>query len=388
MRRRLAALGAALGAAAVLASGLSAAAAPGPGLLQRDAAALHAAGAVGVAAVLDTPSGTQTAHSGTADLRTGAPVFPEAHYRAGSTTKTFIATVVLQLVGEGRLSLDDTVESRLPGLVSGNGNDGSRITIRQLLQHTSGLPNYTSVREVFPAGYSAAEYYAHRFRHYEAEELVAGAMRLPPRFEPGTDWAYSNTNYILAGLIIERVTGHSWEEEVRDRIIRPLGLTGTYAPGDDPVLPPPAVHGYHTYEEDGRTVDTTLFNATAADASGALISTPRDINRFFGALIGGRLLEGPELAEMLHTHPIPGEPGRGYGLGIETTPLSCGGFYWHHGGNALGYESEDGITVDGDRAVTVSVNSYDAADTARQDAVDAGVRTLIDDALCAGRTAD
>ncbi|MEU4895620.1 serine hydrolase domain-containing protein [Streptomyces sp. NPDC044780] len=355
--------------------------------LAQDAEAVHRAGAVGVAAVLDTPSGTATAHSGTADTRTGRPMRPDDHYRAGSTLKTFVATVVLQLVGEGRLSLSDPVDRWLPGVVSGHGNDGRRITVRMLLQHTSGVPNVTRLPELLPALYSADGYYRNRFRHYTAEELVAAAVRQAPDFEPGTGYRYSNTGYVLAGMIIEKVTGRGWRAEVRDRLIRPLGLTGTSLPGDAPVLPAPYARGYHTYAEGGGgPVDTTLFNGTAADAAGDLVTTPRDVNRLFTALLTGRLLRPAELDEMRRTVPMPEEPGRRVGLGLETTPLSCGGFYWHHGGNALGYSSENGITTDGRRAVTVATNSFDEADEGRQDAADQAVKELIDHALC-GRSA-
>jgi D-alanyl-D-alanine carboxypeptidase len=390
VRRRVAASLAALAAVAAL---VAAAPAPGKGsspgwgsaeVLRRDTAAVHRAGAIGVAAVLDTPSGTATAGAGEADLRTGAPMRSDAHYRAGSTVKTLVATVALQLVGEGRLALDDTVDRWLPGVVSGHGNDGRRITVRQLLQHTSGLRGYTSIPEVFPAGYSARGYYENRFRHYTAGELVAAAVGHPPNSEPGAAYRYSNTNYVVIGMIIERVTGHPWRSEVRDRVIRPLGLTGTSLPGDQPYLPAPYAHGYHTYAEDGRRVDTTVFNSTAADASGDLVTTPMDVNRFFGALLTGRLLRPAELAEMRRTVPIPDEPGRRAGLGLETTPLSCGGFYWHHGGNALGYSSENGVTTDGRRAVTVSTNSFDESDTGRQEQADRAVKGLIDHALCGG----
>lgn len=135
----------------------------------------------------------------------------------------------------------------------------------------------------------------------------------------------------------------------------------------------PRVRGYHTYAEDGRRVDTTLFNSTVADASNAFVTTPHDVNRFFTALIGGHLLGPEELTEMLRTRPMPGEPER-LRPGPGADPLSCGGFYWYHGGNALGYASENGITADGRRAVTVSTNSFDAA-----------VRSLVDRALCDGR---
>ncbi|MGW9207008.1 serine hydrolase domain-containing protein [Embleya sp. NPDC055664] len=357
--------------------------------LQRDTDAVRAAGTIGVTVhytARPTPGGpttVRTARSGEAELHTGRPLPPNGHYRTGSTTKTFVATVALQLVAEGRLRLDSPIETWLPGLVRGNGNDGRRITLRHLLQHTSGIPGYTALPAAVPALYSARGYLENRFRHYRAEDLVAAALTLPSRFEPGSSWAYSNTNYLLVGLIIREVTGRSWGEEVRDRIIRPLGLHDTRVPGDDPYLPRPHAQAQHTFAGDTRPTDTTVLNHTVADASGAIHGTPSDIDRFFVALLSGRLLGPAELAEMQRTHPIPDEPGRGYGLGLESTELSCGGRYWQHGGDDLGFSSENGVTGDGSRAVLVVRNGVDENDEAGGARVDAATRALIDHALCA-----
>ncbi|MFT2014330.1 serine hydrolase domain-containing protein [Streptomyces sp. 796.1] len=359
--------------------------------LARDVAAVRDTGAVGVTATLDTPQGVRSASAGESEIGTGRPVRDDAHYRAGSTMKTFVASVVLQLVGEGELALSDSVDRWLPGTISGHGNDGRRITIRHLLQHTSGLANYTSYPELFPAGHTADGYLANRYRQLAAADLVAGAITHPPNFEPGTNWRYSNTNYLVLGMVIEKVTGRPWQQEVTRRLVRPLGLRHTSVPSRDPYLRTPYTHGYHTFAPSagggpGRQLDTTVMNPSAADAAGALVTTPADVNAFFRALIDGRVLRPAELAEMQTLRPMPDEPGRGYGLGIETTPLSCGGFYWHHGGNALGYASENGVTTDGRRAVTVVVNSFTDADGDQQDRTDAAVKRLIDRALCTDGT--
>ncbi|MDT0345312.1 serine hydrolase domain-containing protein [Streptomyces litchfieldiae] len=332
-----------------------------------------AAGAEGVAAVLTTPDGAEAT-----DTRLSAG----AHYRAGSTTKAFLATVVLQLVGEGRLSLADPVCEPLPGVVTGNGHDGCRVTLRQLLQHTSGLPDYTAVPGAFPVARSPESYRAHRFDHRDPAGLVAAALTRPPAFAPGTGFAYSNTNYLLAGMIVERVTGRSWRAEVTDRVIRPLGLTGTFLPGDDPALPAPYARGRETFPGGDRPTDTTLLNGTAAGAAGELVTTARDLNRFLTALLGGELLAPAELAAMRDTRPVPGAPGHGYGLGLAAAPLSCGGSYWHHDGTTLGFTGANGVTADGTRAVTVWTNGHDSADPARQARVEAAMRALVDHALC------
>lgn len=198
--------------------------------MQRDTDALRDTGVTGAAVRLETPRGTVTARSGVGDLVTGRPVPKDGFLRLGSTTKTFVATVMMQLVGEERVSLDQTVEQLLPGVVSGAGNDGRTITVRDLLQHTSGLPDY--IYDVFPDP-GTQTYSANRWRTYRPEELVDLAMRHEPAFPAGTRWAYSNTNYVLAGMIIENITGRTWEQQVHSRILRPLGLqhTDTPAPG-------------------------------------------------------------------------------------------------------------------------------------------------------------
>ncbi|SOD63485.1 D-alanyl-D-alanine carboxypeptidase [Streptomyces zhaozhouensis] len=385
--RRTAGLAVALGCAtaAALAGVLGPAAAgeaDAGATLRRDAEAVHRAGAVGVTAVLDTPDGTRAAHSGTADLATGAPARPDARFRAGSTAKPFVATVALRLVAEGELSLDDTVEEWLPGLVAGNGHDGTRVTVRDLLQQTSGLPDYLPRPDVLPAFHSAEGFHAHHLRRYTDEELVEGALRSPEEFAPGSEWGYSNTNYVLVGMIIERVTGNSWQREVRDRVIEPLGLADTETPEDDPYLEPPFLSGHHVFPEGGEYVDTTVFHPSAASAGGALVTTPGDIDRFLTALLGGELLPPEQLDEMLRARDT-GREGVGYGLGLFRRELSCGGVYWGHSGTLLGYHNENGVTPDGERAVTVATNSFDFADEAAQDRVDAAMTGLVDRALCA-----
>lgn len=180
-------------------------------------------GVPGAEAVVREDGRIRTVRSGVGDLATGAPIPAGARFRAGSETKSFVATVVLQLVAEGRVRLDAPIAKYLPGVVTGNGNDGAKITVRQLLQHTSGLPNYTDY---------LLQGDAEQLRHRGAEpaELVAMALAHPPLFAPGTSWSYSNTNYVLAQMLVERVTGQSLAHEVGARIVRPLGLTGTSCP--------------------------------------------------------------------------------------------------------------------------------------------------------------
>ncbi|MFE2290396.1 serine hydrolase domain-containing protein [Streptomyces sp. NPDC059452] len=351
--------------------------------VQRDADALRDTGVTGVAVRLETPRGTVTARSGVGDLVTRRPVPKDGYLRLGSVTKSFVATVMLQLVGEKRVSLDQTVEELLPGVVSGAGNDGRTITVRDLLQHTSGLSDY--IYDVFPDP-SAHTYFANRWRTYEPGELVALAIRHEPAFPAGTRWAYSNTNYVLAGMIIQKITGRSWEQQVDARILRPLGLRHTDTPGTWPFLPHPHTANHQQFTVDGPMVDTTIpYRPFDTGADGSMTGTARDLNRFVAALIGGQLLKPAQLAAMRNMVPVPQDSGhpegtRG-GLGLFFTPLSCGGGYLGHGGSGFGYVIRAATTLDGRRTVTVSGHSRpgDPQTAARQE--DA-LRGLIDHALC------
>ncbi|MCO8275021.1 beta-lactamase family protein [Actinoplanes sp. TRM 88003] len=324
------------------------------------------------------------ARSGVADRRTARPMPVDGRFRIGSNTKTFVAVVVLQLVGEGRLSLDDTVGHLLPGVVSGNGNDGRRITVRQLLQHTSGLFNYTN--DLAALG-SAEDYLAHRYDHYEPEDLVAMAMKHEPLFAPGTRWEYSNTNYILAGMIVERVTGRSWATEVRSRITRPLGLHDTSYPGDRATLPRPYARSYQQFAPGAELVDVTEFNPSAAGAAGGLVSTTADLTRFWRALQRGELLRPAQAAQMHRTVLAEGmqdiAPGIRYGLGIFHVPNACGG-YWGHPGDVPGTSTFNGVTDAGDRAV-VLYRTTGLADAAKSAAVDERILRVVDGVLCLRR---
>ncbi len=373
---------------ALLPSGSGAVAAARTSPLQRDADALRDAGVTGVSVRLETPRGVRTVRSGVGDLGTGQPPPTDGYVRIGSNTKTFVATVLLQLVGEGRLSLADTVDKWLPGVVRGHGNDGRRITLRQLLQHTSGLPDY--VNDVVPDP-SAAGYRHHRWTVHTSEQRVAFAMKHPRSFDPGARWEYSNTNYVVAGMVIKAATGHSWEREVQVRILRPLRLTHTLTPRNRPFLPRPHARNYQQFEPGGPMTDTTVaYLPFDGDADGSMISTTADTDRFFAALVRGRLLAPAQLAEMQRTVEVTeghgGPPGTRDGLGLLWIPLSCGGGYWGHSGTGFGYVVWPGVTPDGRTAVTVSAHSRPGdKDTALRQI--RGITDLVDHALCAARDA-
>ncbi|MFF3538122.1 serine hydrolase domain-containing protein [Streptomyces sp. NPDC002466] len=343
--------------------------------LRQQVEAIHRTGAIGVSAEVTSPDTRDSAHAGTAMKGSGRPMPQNGRFRIGSATKTFTATVVLQLVGEGRMSLEDTVEHWLPGVVRGNGNDGGRITVRQLLRHTSGIPD---VGPEIPALNTAAGYRAERFRTHTPEELVRLAMRHPPVFPSGTGWSYSNTNYTLAAMIIHEVTGRSWAREVTDRIIRPLGLEDTGAPGPFPFVPGPHARGYAAFGT-GTDIDVTTLDPSMAVGSGSIISTTHDLSRFYAALLGGRLLDSAQLDEMTATGPAPGLGAR-YGLGLGEIPLSCGGSYFGHPGELLGYHTWGGVTRDGTRTAVVYTTGDGGKDT-RQ-----AMSALVDRELCRTRS--
>ncbi|MEO3849408.1 serine hydrolase domain-containing protein [Streptomyces sp. B8F3] len=346
--------------------------------LRRDTDALRALGVTGVQArVTAGPGRDLVATSGVADVETHRPVPRNGYFRMASTGKALVATVVLQLVDEGRLALDDTVASRLPGLVSGNGNDGRLITVRHLLQHTGGL------HDDLPGFATPQEYDEHRYDTYTPREVVARAMQHRPDFAPGTGWGYSNTGYVLLDLIIEKVTGRPWHEEVEARVLEPLGMDRTYLPGATPTPRKPHARAYQVFPS-GERVDVTQV---LVPDPGGYVSTTADVNRFFRGLLGGELLPRARLAEMRETVPVSEEmqefwPGGRYGLGLVGRPLSCGGSYWGHGGGEAGYITVNGATDEGGRAVTVSMSTAlgGSPDTMlRQERV-AG--ELVDRALC------
>ncbi|MFC9424682.1 serine hydrolase domain-containing protein [Streptomyces sp. NPDC056987] len=349
--------------------------------LRRDTEAIHALGVSGVQARAVAPDGRQSvATSGTADLRTGRPVSPDGYFRMASTAKTLVATVVLQLDAEGRLSLDDTVDHWLPGVVRDNGNDGSRITIRQLLQHTSGI------RDDLPGYTTPEEYYQQRHDIYRPEQLVARAMAHAPDFPPGGGWAYSNTGYILLGMIIEKATGHPVHQEIEDRVLRPLGLDRTRWTGASPTLPRPHATAYQLFGP-GSLVDVT--DQVAVDHETSFTTTTRDENRLFRALLAGRLLPPRQLAEMKRTVPVSAEvqqlwPGGRYGLGLVERPLTCGGTYWSHEGGDGGYVTLNGVTGDGRRSAVVSMSEARGDTPENILEQENAASALIDHALCAG----
>lgn len=334
------------------------------------------AGAPGAVALVAHDRRVRRDSSGVADLLTGRPMRPHDRFRAGSTTKSFVATVVLQLVDEGRLSLADTVEDWLPGVLP----YGDRITVRQLLNHTSGVPD--NVAPVL-----AGLYRGDRFRAWEPRELVALVADRPQEFPAGSRWSYSNTGYVLAGMIVERATGHDLATELERRIFRPLRLRDTSFPVHDPFIAGPHARGYTLDRDDdlapieGPLLDFTVYDPSLAWAAGNLVSDLDDIARFNGALLGGRLLSPARLADMKTTVETT-SPGARYGLGLWVRESPYGPLFGSDG-DIVGFSNTVLSSEDGTRQAGLMINAQ-AAPAAVDGPVDEALDQAVRDAFASG----
>jgi Tol biopolymer transport system component/CubicO group peptidase (beta-lactamase class C family) len=332
----LGALAAAIVLTSVAAAGPAATSVPPP--VERIARQLAAGGAQRVIVLASAGVKSYVATAGTRRPKA------DQRFRVGSVTKTFTATIVLQLVDERKLGLSSTVEDLLPGVVP----RGNEITIRQLLQHRSGLVNYTD--DPYLSWLKGAS----RSPSTRPIDLLRFAGSKQLSFEPGSQWSYSNTNYIALGLVIEQVTGSSYAHELEKRIFRPLGLDDTELPqtrllpdlGDDSALTPVPVYpkGHPFYDVD-------WANPNVSWAAGGIVSKARDIARFYSALLSGRVLSSGSLAKMKET--VAAGP-YGAGLGIFSESSRCGRL-WAHGGGILDYGTSVRARETGERVGVISV---------------------------------
>jgi len=299
---------------------------------------------------------------------------PGDRFRIGSVTKTFVATVILQLVGEGKLKLDDTVEQLLPGKVRG----GANITVRQLLHQTTGLPDYLSDPRVFRPYLKGDLGYA-----WTPPELLALANKHPAHFRAGTRWEYSNTNYLVLGLIVEAVTGNPLGQELKRRVFTRAGLRSTSF-DTQPTIAGRHMHGY--YPLDKRLTDLSLLSPSAGWAAGAIVSTTDDVARFYRALLRGRLVRADLLRQMQETVPMGIDEWNSYGLGIwrtatmvlSTRPLPCGAA-WGHNGDWIGFNTNAFNSKDGRRQFVLFVNRDEEAFTP---AIKSAMFALASEAYC------
>ncbi|WP_228780341.1 serine hydrolase domain-containing protein [Nocardia cyriacigeorgica] len=321
-------------------------------------------GFVGVSVRVNDERGEWVGTAGTAELGGSAKPPVDGHVRIASNTKTFTAALVLHMVAEGAIELDRPVADYLTEF----GLD-PRITVRMLLQHTSGIFNFTGelyddgtvVLGIPAPGTPAGEQWvAHRFTTHRPRDLVELALSKPVRFAPGTGWSYSNTNYALARLLIEKVTGRPFAEQMRERILDPLGLSGTVVPETSPEIPEPHAHAYYRcLENDEETiVDVTRHNPSWNPCGGDMISTTRDLHIFLSALLRGRLLPAELLAQMCAPHPT-GIPTMDYGLGVFVRDLPGAGVLITHNGAHAGYATLMYSTPDGATTMTAALTCVD-----------------------------
>lgn len=331
-------------------------------------AALNAAmaeGAPGAMARYTAPDGVRSRAVGVRDRVSGAPMDIHARFRIGSVSKTFSAVVLLQLVEEGRLKLDRPVNRYLPGLLPDD-----RITVRHLLTHRSGLADYTEAmfHRTVP-GFEAV-----RNRVFSYQELVDLSLAEPSTTEPGAAYKYSNTNFVVVGMLIEGLTGRPVGDAYQRRVIEPLGLRQTSYVHPDTRIAGTRVRGYlHPDEAGAPLVDSTEQTASWAQSAGGVISSPADLNAFTSALLRGRLLSPATLEAMTTVTPTDTTNTRFYGLGLRRYDLTCGTRVYGHTGTVQGYYTYAFSTRDGRRSLSAMANTSNRgeANTALGDTLEA-----------------
>lgn len=287
----------------------------------------------GAAVAILSPDGDWFGASGVSDLANNTPLQPDDRFEAGSLTKTFIATAILQLVEADQLSLEDRLTDWLPAAVTDRVPNAGEITVQQILQHTSGIADYLDGLAA-----QATTNPALFLQDWQPPQLLGLIDGVEPFFEPGESWQYSNTNYLLAGLIIEAVTGNSYASELRTRILDPLNLQDTFIAGEESI-PGGYIKGYWDFDGNGGLDDLSITNLSWAESAGSLISNTQDLATFFDALLKDRTLLQPEtLAQMLDTIPVDSPNYDSYGLGIGTLE-SPNRFWYAHRGQTLGFRS-------------------------------------------------
>ncbi|MFI7451968.1 serine hydrolase domain-containing protein [Nonomuraea sp. NPDC049714] len=312
----------------------------------------------------------------------------DSQFRMGSNVKTMVATLILQLVAERRLKLDDPVATWLPAI-----ENGRAITVRMLLDHTSGLADYLLTPDALKTLTGQDE------RTWTPSQLLTLGLQQPALFAPGKEHAYSNTNYIALGMILEKVTKRSVADLIQQRIARPLGLRHTYLSADagsrdgdrlahgyepdaarlaEMNLPEVAAGLSFTGPQRVGHVDVVGLDPAITWAAGAVVSTPRDWGRFLSALMSGKLLPPAQLAQMRVTVKDPSDASARYGLGLQRHTNSCG-TVWGHTGGIPGYSSQNYTDSTGRRTVTVVTTTLFGL---RDEKLAVADRKLIDAAIC------
>ncbi|WP_328759337.1 serine hydrolase domain-containing protein [Streptomyces sp. NBC_00271] len=313
-------------------------------------AVLHTAlsqGAPGAMVRVDDNGTVHRLSEGVADRATGRAITTTDRFRVGSVTKSFSSVVLLQLVDEGRLNLDASVNTYLPGLLPDD-----RITVRQVMSHRSGLYDYTN--DMFAQTVPGFE--SVRNKVFSYQDLVTLSLKHGVTNAPGAAYSYSNTNFVVAGMLIEKLTGHSVATEYQHRIFTPLNLTDTFYVHPDTAIPGTHANGYLTPDEaGGALVDSTEQTVSWAQSAGAIISSTQDLDTFFSALMSGQLMSAAQLTQMQQWTTVNST--QGYGLGLRRRDLSCGISVYGHTGTVQGYYTYAFASKDGKRSVTALANT-------------------------------
>jgi D-alanyl-D-alanine carboxypeptidase len=308
--------------------------------------------APGVVAAVQTPQYTWVGALGVADRASGKPMTPEVHHRIGSVTKTFTATLLLKAADEGLLSLEDTIDSYVKGVPNGD-----KITLRQMSDMTSGIASYTEDEQW------VKEWSSDPTRVWQPEDLARFGIEESPLFDPGTGWFYSNTNYVLLGLVLEQVTGKPIGQLYQKEIIEPLGLEETSFPNGDSAIPEPYDHGYTLQGKSSgsKPIDSTHWSPSEAWTAGEMISTVGDLLVYGRALGTGKGLLSPQTQKErldsfvsdvppLNQPPLKGDLAYGIGLGKDHGWIG-------HNGEIPGYNTYLFYNPDLEAVVVVEVNS-------------------------------
>jgi D-alanyl-D-alanine carboxypeptidase len=308
--------------------------------------------APGVVAAVQTPDFTWVQAMGVADRASGEPMTPEVHHRVGSVTKTFTATLLLKAADDGLLSLDDTIDEYVKGVPNGD-----EITLHQMADMTSGIASYTEDEQW------VKEWFSDPTRVWAPEELARIGIKESPLFDPGTEWFYSNTNYVLLGLVLEKVTGKPINQLYQKEIIGPLDLEETSFPGTSSAIPEPYDHGYTLQGKSSgqKPIDSTDWSPSSAWTAGEMISTVDDLLVYGRALGTGKGLLSPKTQKErldsfvsdvppLNQPPLKGDLAYGIGLGEDHGWVG-------HNGEIPGYNTYLFYHPDIDAVVVVLVNS-------------------------------
>ena len=315
-----------------------------------------------LAAKTDKDGNAVGATAGKGNLATGEAPPLDGEVRIASNTKTFVAVLIMKMVEEGKVKLDEPIETYLPGIVKGQGVDGKKITVRQLLQHTSGLPEF---------GDGQLDYFAIRNDYVSPRDVLDGVLSRPAQFAPGAKFQYNNANYVALGLLAERVAKRPIAEQIETKIVKPLGLKHTYmpAPGEKTIRGKHP-HGYHTRDgKPGKLEDITEADPSWEWAAGSMISTPSELNKFMQSVFDGSLLSQASISEMKKSVPAP-EMGGEYGLGLIGYKSSCG-VVWGHSGNNPGFHSLSAVGSDG-TASTIVTTAEPAVNAKEAEMIKAG----------------